>query len=369
MTIAIVATSGISLINFRGPLIQRWVRLGHRIVAISIETPEEMSTAIATLGAEYRQVPGSRTGIGIREGMTMIKAYRKAFEEIAPDHVFLYMSKPVAFGGIGALRAGVPHIQILVNGLENAYYRHGLKDRLVRTVMSILYRYVGRRSDNVFVQNQDIYDFFRSNRINDGHNMSVINGSGVDMRYFAPKPLPDNAVFLMTARLLWSKGIREYLSAIPIVKAAYPQARFMLVGGLDHNDESLSQAELDSAITDGFIEYLGFADDVRPYLERCSVYVLPSYHEGVPRSVLEAMAVGRAIITTNAPGCRDTVADGQNGYLVPIGDAKTLAAHMITLARNPALRRSMGQSSRNRCAQIFEVNKINHITNHKMGLE
>ena len=173
----------------------------------------------------------------------------------------------------------------------------------------------------------------------------------------------------MTARLLWSKGIREYLSAIPIVKAAYPQARFMLVGGLDHNDESLSQAELDSAITDGFIEYLGFADDVRPYLERCSVYVLPSYHEGVPRSVLEAMAVGRAIITTNAPGCRDTVADGQNGYLVPIGDAKTLAAHMITLARNPALRRSMGQSSRNRCAQIFEVNKINHITNHKMGLE
>lgn len=369
MTIAIVATSGISLINFRGPLIQRWVELGHRVVAISIETPEKMSAAVATLGAEYHQVAGSRTGIGIREGIAMIKAYQKAFEKIVPDHVYLYMSKPVAFGGIGALRAGVPHIQILVNGLENAYYRHSLKDRLVRTVMSTLYRYIGHRCDNVFVQNQDIYDFFRHNHINDGHNMSVINGSGVDMEHFAQKSLPDNAVFLMTARLLWSKGIREYLTAIPIVKAACPQARFMLVGGLDHNDESLSQAELDNAIAGGTIEYFGFADDVRPYLERCSVYVLPSYHEGIPRSVLEAMSVGRAIITTNAPGCRDTVADEQNGYLVPTGDADALAARMITMANAPALRNAMGQSSRTRCAQIFEVNKINHITNQKMGLE
>jgi glycosyltransferase involved in cell wall biosynthesis len=279
------------------------------------------------------------------------------------------MSKPIAFGGIAAIRCKLPHIHILVNGLENAYYRHGLKDALVRFVMSAFYKHVSRQADNVFFQNPDDRNYFLEHRLLPRDNSSLVNGSGVDMQHFAKAELPKDPIILMVARLLWSKGIREFLEAVRIVKLQHPELKVLLVGGLDDNDEALSQAELQSFIKEFDIEYCGYAEDVRPYLRRCSIFVLPSYHEGLPRSVLEAMAVGRPIISTDVPGCRETVIEGENGFLVPAKDAAALAEKMLLLVENPELRQKMAESSFQICLERFEVGKVNQSMLKKIFVE
>ena len=355
----IVATNGASLINFRGPFIRALVQRGLRVVCVSSEDDSEIGDDVRNLGAEYRQIAGDRTGIGLLSGLKMIAAYKKFFEELRPDYLFLYMSKPIAFGGLAAILAKMPHVNRLVNGLENAYYRTGLKDALVRMVMSFFYKRVAAKADNVFFQNHDDQKYFIEHGMLSKDNSCVVGGSGVDMEHFARHPLPDEPIVLMTARLLWSKGIREFFQAVRYVKAKHPEMRVLLVGGLDDNDEAIRKEELDEFIKTNDVEYCGFAKDVRPYLNRCSIFVLPSYHEGLPRSVIEAMAVGRAIITTDVPGCRETVEDGVNGYLVPSHDSIVLGDRMEKLVTDGMLRSNMANLSYQICCEKFEVNKVN----------
>ena len=359
LTVMVVATDGRSMLRFHGLFIRYMAGEGNRVVCVSIEPPEEMRGPVAALGAEYEQVAGSRVGIGVGEGLKMIAGYRELFLLLRPDLCFLFMSKPTAFGSAAAALSGVKHYSVLVNGLENAFYRTGFKDLVVRRVMSAAYRFAAKRADCVFFQNRDDLAFFRSHRLLSRDNATVVGGAGVDMAYFAEQPIPEEPVFLMVARLLWSKGVREYLEAASLVKREYPEAKILLVGGIDHNDESLTQEELDDALRKTEIEYCGHTDDVRPYLARCSVFVLPSYHEGLPTCVIEAMSVGRAIITTDVPGCRETVEEGKNGFLVPVKNAGALAEKMLFLARDPALRKTMGEESHRICDEKFEVRKVN----------
>ena len=169
--------------------------------------------------------------------------------------------------------------------------------------------------------------------------------------------------FLLIARLLGDKGIREYVQAAKLVKQQYPEAQFDLVGGLDTNPTSISQAELDQWIAAGTINFLGRLSDVRPAIAECSVYVLPSYREGTPRTVLEAMAMGRAVITTDAPGCRETVLDGDNGFLVPVKDTDALAQAMLRFIEQPELIAQMGQRSRS-----IAEEKYDGLHHRKIGL-
>mgnify|MGYP001010536850 CR=1 FL=1 len=367
-TFCIVATNGLSLVNFRGAFIKELVAQKYRVICVSIESEYEMGNPIRNLGAEYKQVSGDRTGIGILSGIKMIMKYFIFLRKVKPDYCFLYMSKAIAFGGIAAILAKISHINILINGLENAYYRSGLKDALVRFVMSFFYRITASRADNVFFQNHDDMNFFISHNMLRRNNGSVVGGSGVDMEFFAPQPLPKEPVVLMTARLLWSKGIREFLEAIKLVKQKYPELEVLLVGGLDHNDEALKKEELDKCIREYDIEYCGYAQDVRPYLKRCSIYVLPSYHEGLPRSVLEAMALGRPIVTTDVPGCRETVDEGINGFLVPAKNSIALAEKLEILIQTPALRCKMAEKSYEICKKNFEVHLVNRVLLSKMSV-
>lgn len=364
--ICVVATDGASLVNFRGPFIKQLVADGYDVHCVSIEPEFEMAKAMSALGAKYIQVAGDRVGTGVLSGFKMIKGYKAMFDSIKPDYCFLYMSKPIAFGGIAAKRSGVKHINILVNGLENAYYRTGIKDFIVRLVMSTAYRTVSDSADNVFFQNHDDMQYFTDHRILRRNNATVVGGSGVDMQHFAKAPLPDGAVFLMVARLLWSKGIREFLDAVTRLKNACPECKVLLVGGLDNNDEALSEAELNQYIKKADIEYCGFAEDVRPFLQRCSVFVLPSYHEGLPRSVIEAMATGRAIITTDVPGCRETVKDGVNGFLATVKNSDSLYEKMMVLAQSAELRADMAEASYKLCQEKFDVNLVNKTMISKM---
>lgn len=368
MRFCIVATSGISLINFRGKLIEEIVKMGNEVFCLSIEPETEMSEQVSAIGAKYIQISGSRVGTGVFDGIKMIREYKKIFNQIHPDYCFLYMSKPIAFGGYAAIKCKVPHVNILVNGLENAYYRKSVKDFIVRRVMNFFYRYVGKRADNFFVQNSDDFNYFISKRLVKKDKMTIINGSGVDMNHFIKCEMPKEINVAMISRLLWSKGIKEYLSAIKIVKGKLPSVNFMLVGGLDINDEAISKHELEKFINDYEIEYVGHAKDVRPFLNKCTIFVHPSHHEGVPRIILEAMAIGRPIITTNAPGCKETVIDGVNGYLVEIGDVDSLAEKIVFLAENENIRNNMAEKSYNYCLEKFEVSKVNNEMLLKMGL-
>lgn len=355
-----IATNGVSLINFRGKLIEELVQRGYEVVCVSIEDDSEIGEAIRNLGARYVQVSGDRTGVGLLSGFSMIKRYMNFFKNEKPDISFMYMSKPIAFGSLAARLTKTKHYNILVNGLENAYYRTGIKDFIVRCVMSFLYKNASKKADNIFFQNHDDMNYFSEHKLlKKDSNAYVVNGSGVDMTHFTREELPDEPVILMVARLLWSKGIREFLSAITTVKQKNPQTKVLLVGGLDNNDEALTKDELDDFITKADIEYCGFASDVRPFLKRCSIFVLPSYHEGCPRCVLEAMATARPIVTTDVPGCKETVVDGVNGFIVPCRNSEALAEKINELVENAELRKAMAQKSFEMCEEKFEVGKVN----------
>ena len=368
MRVVVSASSGLSLINFRGNLIKDIVRQGHQVFCLSCENDKDIRRKVEELGASYRCVFMTRTGTNPIADLKTLIAYVRVLREIQPDMYFAYMSKPVAYGGLAAKWCGIPKINILVSGLEIAFYSNGIKNLPVRSILKFFFKKVHKASENIFFQNSDDYQRFLDIGIVKESQSTIVNGSGVDMYYFSKKKLPQEPVVLMIARLVWSKGIREFLDAVSRIKEKSPQTEVLLVGGLDHNPEALTEQELQQCIKKNNIEYCGHVDDVRPYLERCSIFVLPSYHEGTPRSVLEAMATGRPIITTNAPGCRETVIDGYNGYLVPVKDTDILYQRLITLIENKELRKKMAANSYTLCWEKYDVNLVNQVMIQKMDL-
>lgn len=359
MKIIIAASSGISLVNFRGNLIRDIVRRGHEVYCISCENDDATRTSVEGLGAHYIYIPMSRTGTNVLEDIKTIIAFWKVISDIKPDMYFAYMSKPVTYGGSVARICKVPHINLLINGLEIAFYRNDFKSKIIRFVLKTCYRFACGAAENVFFQNPDDLNVFETASVVLKEQCTIVNGSGVDMKYFDKRPLPKEPCVLMTARLIWSKGIREYLRAAEIVKEKMPDARFILVGGLDKNQESLTEDELRNYVESSVVEYAGYSNDVREYLEKCSIFVLPSYHEGTPRSVLEAMAMGRPVITTNAPGCRETVIDGVNGFLVSVKNVNELAEKMFWMLEHPEEIKKMGSESHRICLDKFDVKKVN----------
>ena len=368
MRIIISASSGISLTNFRGELIKEWVKRGHEVICTSIEPEEEMNYIISTLGAKYYCVPGTRTGTNVFCGLKMIWEYIKAYKHLKPDLCFLYMGKPIAYGGLAAILCGIKRVVVFVTGLEMAFYSAGINNSIIRTVLKKMFKIVHSRSELVFFMNQDDYkNMLKWNLVTKKQSV-IVNGSGVDLNHFKKKPMPELDVVCMIARLVWSKGIREYIEAARIVKQQYPGVRFLLVGGLDENQEALTEKELQEVVDSGIIEYCGFAKDVRPYLETCSIFVLPSYHEGNGRSIVEAEATGRPVITTDAPGCRETVVDGYNGFLVPPKDGKALAEKICILLDNEELKMTMAENSYNYCVDKYDVRKVNRVFLEKMNM-
>jgi glycosyltransferase involved in cell wall biosynthesis len=243
-------------------------------------------------------------------------------------------------------------------GFAFADQESSIGQRLIRFVASRLYRVALGRSDMVLFQNPDDELLFRRLGLLSARAPSAVtDGSGVDLGHFAPAPLPDDISFLMIARLLRYKGIREFASAARRLRQAHPHVQVALVGYLDPSPNSLKQQELADLIADG-IRFHGKLEDVRPAIAACSVYVLPSYMEGTPRSVLEAMAMGRAIVTTDAPGCRETVIDGVNGFLVPPRDDDALYSAMLRFVADPGLAASMGEQSRRIAEKRYDARKV-----------
>lgn len=359
-----------SLLHFRGPLIQALLDCGLEVHVAAPDLPEgsELRTRLEAKGLVVHSIPLLRTGMNPLADLKTLLALWFLMRSIRPDMSMAYTIKPVIYGSIAAWLARVPHRFALITGLGYAFQGEGRRGAL-RNLVQRLYATALQRTHKVFFQNPDDEDLFRSSRILKATVPSVVvNGSGVDVEAFDVSPLPPEPVFLLIARLLGDKGIREYVEAAREIRLARPGVKFLLVGWIDDNPDAIQQDELDTWIREGVVEFLGRMSDVRPAIAKASVYVLPSYREGTPRTVLEAMAMGRAIITTDAPGCRETVANGVNGFLVPLREVAPLVAAMQQFIDSPGLISAMGYQSRRLAVEKFDVNKINSVMLREMGI-
>ena len=371
MRILVIASLAESLINFRGPLLAALQAKGLQVHVVAPDLPEGCAVRqqLQTLGYAVHNVHMRRTGTNpVADVLTLLQLWR-LMRCIRPSHVLSYTIKPVIYGSFAAWLARVPRRYALITGLGYAFQGQANARGGLRALVQRLYGMALRHTRKVFFQNPDDQALFRSLGLLPTSTPScVVNGSGVDVAAFAVAPLPPAPHFLLIARLLGDKGVREYAQAAQRTRALYPQARFSLVGWLDENPDAIAQSELDAWVQAGTLDFLGRLSDVRPAIEACSVYVLPSYREGTPRTVLEAMAMGRAVITTDAPGCRETVVDGDNGFLVPVQSVDALAEAMARFITDPTLAARMGQRGRQLAEDKYDVHKVNAVMLKEMGL-
>lgn len=359
-----------SLINFRGAMLAEMVASGHEVYACAPDAPDRVRAKLKEIGVKYQNVKIARCGTNPFEDARSLINLIALFRAIRPDVFLGYTIKPVIYGTLAARIAGVPGIFSMITGLGTAFIDSEDRHYGVSRVATYLYRLSLPFNRKVFFQNPDDLNVFAHKKfVKPSSQAVVINGSGIDVDAFTPAPFPEQITFLLIARLLRDKGIVEYIEAAHRVKEKHPAVKFRLVGWLDKkNPSSVTERELTSWIDTGLIEYLGELADVRPAIADSSVYVLPSYREGTPRSVLEAMAMGRPVITTDVPGCRETVRTGHNGILVPARDPIELANSMMHFVEHPADIARMGAASREIAVNKYDVHKVNAVIMQNMGL-
>jgi len=357
MRVAVIGGWAPSLVQFRGPLLRALVARGHTVIALAADGNDAVRAKLAAMGVAFQPIALERAGLDPRRDLASLRQLVQTLRAIQPDLVFGYTIKPVIYGTLAARLAGVPRRVAMITGL--GYALTG-KRRAVSLVARGLYRLALSQCERLFVQNpDDLADLRRLGALPPSLPVEIVRGSGVDLAHYAPAPLPAGPpVFLFLGRILRDKGIPELVEAARAVRAARPDVRIQIAGWLDPNPESASHREVDAWVASGAVEYLGDLPDVRPALAAAHALVLPSHREGTPRAVLEAMAIGRAVITTDAPGCRETVVDGDSGLLVPVANPAALAAAMLRLANAPALLARLAAAGHARARALYDADRV-----------
>lgn len=362
--ILIIASHGPSLINFRLNLIKLLLSKGYKVsVASSSENFNYTSQKqLKALGVKINLFSLSRTGLNIFREFKSILDLLRIIKYSKPNIIISYTAKPVVYSGlILKFFPKIIHFP-LITGLGFAFTNNLLiVGNLLRLLMIFLYYFSLKKSKKIIFQNKDDKKLFLELKIiKDKKKMSVVNGSGIDLNAFRFSRLPAKHIFLMIARLLIDKGIREYFKASIIVKKKFPNVEFRLIGDLDQNPSSLNKKELKFWLKKSKIKYLGRRNSVKSALKSCRYFVLPSYREGTPRTILEALSIGRPVITTNVPGCRETVVNKKNGLLVPSKNSKALANAMIELIKKKDKKiKSMAKESYLIAREKYEIDKVN----------
>ena len=367
--VAIVTVHTPTLRWQRLDLMDEFRRRGWEVVALGNEPEAGWTEFFKGRGVRYRCFDVQRNGLNPVADMRTERELTTLLREEAPSKVFTYHAKANIYGCPAAARAGVLETYALVAGLGTIYNEDGLRNRLIRRVMSVEYRRALSYARRVFFQNHDDRDRLVCDRIVSEGKTVLINGSGVNLDRFARVPLPEGDSFLFVGRLVRGKGVMEYLEAARQVKACHPGTEFHLVGPYDSNPSSLRPEDLGPYLDDGTVAYHGEQSDVRPFLEACSCFVLPSYYgEGTPKSALEAMATGRPLIVADAVGCREVVRPGENGFLVPPRDPEAIAVAMERLISDRPLAQRMADASRGLAEEVFDVRRVNEAICETMGI-
>ncbi|VUZ26304.1 N,N'-diacetylbacillosaminyl-diphospho-undecaprenol alpha-1,3-N-acetylgalactosaminyltransferase [uncultured Comamonas sp.] len=362
-SIALITSHAQSLVNFRSLLIHSLHAQGLQVFALAPNFDERTRTAMQALGAMPVDCPMERTGMNpLRDAINTWRMTR-LLQHLQPDVTLSYFIKPVIFGTLAAWLAGVPHRFAMVEGLGFVFTPTGdvlpVKRRLLKRLVLWLYKLgISRAKQVIFLNPDDLSELEAAGALPPGKGF-LLGGIGVDLAHWVPTPpVLQPPTFMLVARLLREKGVEQYAAAARIVKQKYPQARFILLGGLDDNPGAITETDVQAWVTEGILEWHGHTP-VQPWMAQTSVFVLPSFREGVPVSTQEAMAMSRAVITTDVPGCRQTVIDGVNGFLVPPHDVQALAEKMQLFIEQPDLIATMGQASRRLAEERFDVHEVN----------
>lgn len=353
MKILLICPTSNQIVTFRKALIEKFQSEHFEVYTIAFDNDNK--ELIESRGITHFSVSGANRSLNPLKILTLKNKYAKIIRQVQPDVVFTFMLKPNIFGVRAAKKVGVKKIFSMVEGAGDVFINNGLKWKIIRSVVCKMYRKSFKLANKVFFLNNDDKAEFIERKLVKLEQCETIPGIGVDTEHFAYKPIKNYRTFLMIARMLKTKGVMEFCKAARIVKQKYPDAVFNYLGA----EGNVKIQDIQEYIDDGSVNYLGTTRDVRPYLEDCAIYVLPSYREGMPVSVMEAEAVGRAIVATDVPGCRFAVRNGLNGYLVEPCNFLTLSDKLIMFLDNPDLIDQMGIESRKIIENEFKSEIIN----------
>lgn len=364
MKIIVLGNQARAMSNFWSVLIRQMRRAGHEVVCCAPPGDAAADAALAALGARMLHYPLDRKGLNPLRDARSFTALLRLFGKEKPDLLFAFTIKPVIYGCLAARLRGVPQIYATITGLGYAFEADSLFKKCVNRLGVLLYRVALAGAQGVFFQNQDDIRVFRESGILQKHARVLrARGTGVDVARFAPAPLPPlppegPLVFLLVARLLEAKGLPEYAMAARLLKARHPEARFQILGPPEQGLGSVSLEQVRAWQEEGSIEYLGETRDVRPCVAAAHVLVLPSWREGTPTAVMEGMSMGRPAVVTDAPGCREVVRQGVNGWLVPVRDPQALARAMEKFILEPQSVARMGAAGRELAVNEFDAEKV-----------
>lgn len=365
--IILVANSTWNIYNFRLNLIRKLISDGHELMVIA---PVDEYLEYKENFPDVKHIPMKTMGRDstnpIRDLLLLIELYRK-YNWLKPDLILHYTNKPNIYGGFASRFLKIPSVAV-VTGLGYSFINKGLLNHIVRS----LYKLSGKSHQRFIFENEDDKALFIKENIVESKNAYSVKGCGVDTSYYLPftnGQIKENVTFTFIGRLLYDKGIIEFISAAKKIKEKYPKSTFEVIGEFDaDNPSNIDSDHLVTWMEKGIIEYKGFVRDIRPLLKHSDCVVLPSYREGMPRTLLEGMSMGKAIITTDVPGCRETVEDNKNGFVVPVKNVDALAdAFEKFIQFNPSERKLMGIKGRKMAEEIFDdkliAEKISQILN------
>lgn len=364
--ILLIGTTAECVYNFRKDLILELVAKGYKVYAFTTDNIPSELEKISALGAIPIHYKFDRGGLNpLEEIKNTIILYQK-IKKINPYLVLSYFAKPTIFGTIAAKMAKVPRIFAMLEGLGYTFTEQpeGLstKTKFIKQSQIALFKLSLPLADGViFLNPDDPKDLLVKNNI-EVKEVHLLGGIGINLEDypFSAKQLNDNITFIFVGRLLKEKGINEYVNAAKIVKNKYPRTKFVVLGAADNSNlGSLTQTDIENLVQTNLIVYPGRVDNVASWVEDSDVFVLPSYREGIPKSTQEAMAIGRAVITTDVPGCRETVIDGVNGFIVPKWNPQALAEKMIYFIEHPEKVTQMGNESYKIAQERFDSTKVN----------
>lgn len=393
MKVVISGDTGWSMVNLRGVLIYTLISRGHEVSVIVGETDETSSGYLYEMGVSQLVCPFSDKESRLMSDNNYKKQLKKALKAWRPDVILAYSRKPITYGLTLANELEIPTRYALIAGVRDAFLSDDPNlSRVVRNLLSNLYRKALANATHVFFHNQEDYKFlYNSEVIESDLPHSFVEGSGIDLDYYYEKEAdPENVervergelIFLMLAQTLRDAGVSEFASAARSVKSKHPDCRFLLVGNIEFTSDYFSENDYYQWIQEGVLEHYGFLDDNRTYYHMADVFVLPSYQEGTPLFVLEALATGLPVITTDAPGCRQTIQaeefssqvttftikPGANGYLVHPRSSAAIEHAMKEFIHKPHLVARKGNASRKHAEERFDVHTVNEAMLNVMGL-
>lgn len=359
MRILIIGNSAMGLVKFRTKLIQRLQENNEVYIAAPLDACVE---EIKELSQNICEIQMNRRGTNPFQEFVLIRDYLRLINRIKPDYIITYTVKPNIYGGFWAGRKKIPYAAN-ITGLGTAFQKEGfLKECVV-----FMYRIALKGAHTVFFENSYNAEVFIQNRILDKSKIHVLNGAGVDLEDFSYEDYPTNqkTEFLFVGRVMKEKGIEELLHAVEKLYDENPNVKLTILGDYEENYKPW----IERLQEQGVIDYVGFVSDVRPYIGRCDCTVLPSYHEGMSNTLLESAAVGRPLITSDIPGCREAVVNGKTGYLAKVADEEDLLCQMRRFcALDNVTRKMMGQEARMHIERNFDKKAIVRDTIARMEL-